>query len=459
MKYSAPGPDGIPFWLYKQFSGQLSSIIAKLIIFSLSQCLAPALWRHAQITPVPKTNPVSGPSDFRPISVTSLLSRLTERIIVHDYVLPCLKPELFTDQYAYKPTGSTTCALIDFTYRIHNMLETNRYVRVVFLDLSKAFDMVDHPILINKLATLKISLFIIKWIVSFLSDRTQTTNFKFTQSSSASINRSVVQGSGLGPFCFLCLISDLKPLDIINILLKYADDCNLMCPENTPTSVEQEMQHILQWASTNKLLLNLIKTKEMIFHWPAPKLFVFPAELAGIERVNSFKLLGVTFHPQLQFSEHISTLITVCNQRLYLLTQLKKQGLRLSETYMVFKAIILSKIIYAIPVLLVYFTESHISQICAIFKKARQWQLTVEVIDFVALVEKLQYNLFQKSRSSTHCLNHLYQPSQNTSAMVLRNKGHNFNVPYVKFDFNTKHFIHRCLSKYQNNCAAASTCQ
>lgn len=262
----------------------------------------------------------------------------------------------------------------------------------------------------------------------------------------------MVQGSGLGPFCFLCIISDLKALDAINILLKYADDCDLMCPENTTTSVEVEMAHIMQWASTNKLLLNLIKTKEMIFHRPNPHQIVFPAELNNIERVYSFRLLGVLFHPDLQFSEHISTIITVCNQRLYLLTQLRKQGLGISETDMVFKAIILSKIIYAIPALFGYFTENHISQISAIFKKAKRWQLTIDLYDFPAIIERLHYRLFQSSRSPTHCLNHLYQPSQNTSSMVLRNRGHSFHVPFVKYDFNTKHFIHRCLQKYQNNC-------
>lgn len=203
------------------------------------------------------------------------------------------------------------------------------------------------------------------------------------------------------------------------------------------------------WASTNKLLLNLLKTKEMVFHRPNPRSMVFPPVLLDIERVESFRLLGIQFHKDLQFSEYFSTLITVCNQRLYLLTQLKKQGLGLSETDIVFKAIVLSKIIYALPMLIGYFTEGHIQQVCSIFKKAKRWQLTTDEYDFRTIAQNLQYNLFQQSKSSSHCLYHLYTPNLNTSATVLRDRGHRFHVPGLKYDFNSKIFIIKCLIQYR----------
>jgi len=78
---TAPGPGGIPAWVYKTLAAQISGIVSRLINYSISQSLAPIAWRCAQITPVPKTNPVTGPSDFRPISVTPILSRVTERLI------------------------------------------------------------------------------------------------------------------------------------------------------------------------------------------------------------------------------------------------------------------------------------------------------------------------------------------------------------------------------------------
>ena len=446
---TAPGPGGIPAWVYKTLAAQISGIVSKLINYSISQSLAPIAWRCAHITPVAKTNPVTGPSDFRPISVTPILSRLTERLIVHDYLLPCLKPELFCDQYAYKPTGSTTCALIDFTHRIHTMLENNNYVRCVFIDFSRAFDTIDHLILIRKLTTLQVPIFIIKWLVSFLSDRTQTTCLNYDRSASARITRSIIQGSGVGPILYIMFAFDLKPLDLFNILLKYADDSTLLCPENTGTSVELEMAHIIEWSKTNKLLLNLLKTKEMVFHRPNPRRILFPDKLQDIERVSEFKLLGVLLQTDLRFNDYVSALVTVCNQRLYLLTQLKKQGLKLAETDNVFKSIILTKLIYALPMLFGYLTDHQIEQINSVFRKARKWQLTIDEYDIVTIAEKLRYDLFQQSKCITHCINHLYTPTQNTSIMGLRQRGHNFFIPSLKYVHNSKGFLVQCLQKYR----------
>jgi len=329
------------------------------------------------------------------------------------------------------------------------MLENNNYVRCVFIDYSRAFDMIDHLILIRKLTALQVPIFIIKWLVSFLSDRTQTTCLNYDRSASAKINRSVIQGSGIGPILYIMFAFDLKPLDLLNILLKYADDSTLLCPENTGTSVELEMAHIIDWAKNNKMLLNLLKTKEMVFHRPNPRQLLLPDRLQDIERVSVFKLLGIVFQTDLRFNEYVSTLVTICNQRLYLLTQLKKQGLKLAETDNVFKSIVLSKLIYALPMLFGYLTDHQIEQINSVFRKARKWQLTIDDYDIVAIAEKLRYDLFLQSKSVTHCINHLYTPSQNTSTMGLRQRGHNFFIPSLKYVHNSKGFLIQCLQKYR----------
>ena len=164
----------------------------------------------------------------------------------------------------------------------------------------------------------------------------------------------------------------------------------------------------------------------MVFHRPNPRQIVFPNELPDILRVNTFKLLGIQLAPDLKLTDYINSIITVCNQRLYLLTQLKRQGLGLAETDNVFKAIVLSKITYALPAIFGYLTECSIQQITAIFKKARKWQLTTCVYDFQSLAKSMQLKLFKQSKSPTHCLNHLYSPSQNSSSMHSRERGHSF---------------------------------
>jgi len=87
------------------------------------------------------------------------LSRIVEKLVVKNYLTSVLHCPLFHDQYAYKPTGSTTCALVDFTYRIHMLLASNQYVRCVLIDYSQAFDMVDHAILARKLFSLQVPVY------------------------------------------------------------------------------------------------------------------------------------------------------------------------------------------------------------------------------------------------------------------------------------------------------------
>jgi hypothetical protein len=274
----------------------------------------------ANITPIPKISDVREPADFRPISVTPIFARLTEKLVVKDFLLPKIVPELFNDQYAFKPTGSTTCALIDLSYRLQMMLEKCKYVRCVFTDFSKAFDIVDHCILLGKLIHLGIPNFIVHWIKSFLSGRMHAMNFNGSLSSLAAINRSNVQGSGLGPVLFIVFAFDLISLDELNCFLKYADDVTLLNPENAVVSTEIEVAHILEWARKNKMTVNVVKTKEMISHRSNPKLINFPNEMNNIQRVATFKLLGVLLKPDLNFSDHASSIVTVCNQRLYLLS-------------------------------------------------------------------------------------------------------------------------------------------
>ena len=116
----------------------------------------PGAWKRAVVTPVPKVTSPQNLSDLRPISVTPILCRLVEKLIARKYLTPALPTKLLEDQYAYRPTGSTTAALVDITHHITLMLETNTYVRCILIDYSKAFDIINHEILLAKFRTLTI---------------------------------------------------------------------------------------------------------------------------------------------------------------------------------------------------------------------------------------------------------------------------------------------------------------
>ena len=194
-------------------------------------------WLSAVVTPVPKLpNPVSL-FDFRPISVTPILSRVVEKLIVSHWLRPAINPLDIADQFGFRPTGSTTCGLVYFMHHVTRMLETNSYVRCLLIDFSKAFDVVDHVILLEKLHKLSLPEYCFNWLISFLTGRTHTSKNRHYESSSLSINRSIIQGSCIGPALYIVLESDLKPRSPRNIIFKYADDTNLLVPEHTDCGI------------------------------------------------------------------------------------------------------------------------------------------------------------------------------------------------------------------------------
>jgi hypothetical protein len=176
-------------------------------------------------------------NDFRPISVTPILCRLTEKLIVRRWLRPALKPHNICDQFAFRPTGSTTVALTFCFHHVTRLLENNQFVRCFLIDFRKAFDTVNHAALIDKLKRLKLPGHILNWIINFLTDRTQQVKIGDNISDFSSITRSIVQGSGLGPTLYIVMESDLHPMsNFINLLFKFADDTNLFRQEQKLTT-------------------------------------------------------------------------------------------------------------------------------------------------------------------------------------------------------------------------------
>jgi hypothetical protein len=141
------------------------------------------MWRTAVVTPISKIPRASNITDFRPISVTLILSRMIEKIIVKEFIRPSLTSDILDDQFAYKPTGSTTAALVTILHHVTKLLEDNSFVRCILIDFSKAFDVIDHKILMYKLSRLNIDPHIIQWIASFLNGRCQVTKLNCSLSS------------------------------------------------------------------------------------------------------------------------------------------------------------------------------------------------------------------------------------------------------------------------------------
>jgi len=134
------------------------------------------------------------------------------------------------------------------------------------------------------------------------------------------------------------------------------------------TSILDEFEAIRNWTRLNKMQLDVKKTKELVFHRPNPR-FSLPDPLPHIERVNGLKLLGVFLNANFKFDEHVSKMLCLCSQRMYLLKQLKFQGLDIEQLHIVFTALIVSRVLYALPAWGGFLSSDLLNRIDSILRK------------------------------------------------------------------------------------------
>ena len=176
IRHTSSGLDDLPklpYWLFQKCSFALAGIVTSLLNKSFSTGTVPSQWLTAVVTPIPKKSSPTVLSDYRPISVTPILSRLAEKIFVQQWLRPALPMKLLEDQYAFRHIGSTCWAVVDFIHHSTPMLENNSYTRCLFIDFSKAFDVVRHSTLLSKISSLNIPPMALNLIIAFLTGRSQ----------------------------------------------------------------------------------------------------------------------------------------------------------------------------------------------------------------------------------------------------------------------------------------------
>jgi len=171
QSHKASGPDNIPNWFWRDFSVWLAEPICAIFNASIRQCLVPNWWKYANVIPVPNSNPsTSIEKDLHLISLTPTLSKVMESFI-GQWILSNLEGKLDHRQYGALKGRSTTHELVDILHHWHTALNNNAAIRVVFVDYAKAFDHVNHSIVICKLVSLGVSSVLIRWLCSFLLNR------------------------------------------------------------------------------------------------------------------------------------------------------------------------------------------------------------------------------------------------------------------------------------------------
>ena len=351
----ATGPDTIPAWVLKNYAAILAAPLTAIFNCFLREGTLPNEWKMANVIPLPKVNPpASIHKDIRPISLTAIAAKVFETIMMQ-WVDDIICINVDNKQFGGLSGTSTTDALVEMTHKWYEASDDlDTYVRIVLLDFSKAFDLINHNLLMEKLKLFGIPVHILRWMASFLLDRTQRVKIGNKYSHTGRPNGGVPQGTISGPKCFLIHINDLRtPVP----LYKYVDDSTLfeVCSNNGISFIQKSIDIVVGWTTDNDMRINYEKSKEMIisyardgnFRNQVPNITI---ENNIIEQVEHVKLLGVTLSNDLTWNRHIDNIVKKAGKRVYMLYQLKRAGVAQSDLVTVYISVVRPVLEYACPV-------------------------------------------------------------------------------------------------------------
>ena len=247
----------------------IASPLTHILNLSLLSGELPDDLKTARVTPIHKKNSKLDAGNYRPVSILSTISKLFERI-VYDQLDEYLRAHklLYEFQSGFRSAYSTDTCLVHLTDYVKQEQDKGHYIGMVLLDLQKAFDTVDHRILLKKLEALGLQKSAIDWFQSYLHERQQSVEIGGTISKPATITCGVPQGSILGPLLFLIYVNDV-PSAVRCKLLLYADDSALIVSgtntEEIQNRLSSELESIREWLIDNKLSLHLGKTESILF--------------------------------------------------------------------------------------------------------------------------------------------------------------------------------------------------
>ena len=268
----ATGADDVPPGILKDAASSVAKPLAHIINLSLNSSSVPSDWKVAKVIPLHKKGDKSLPSNYRPISVFPICSKIMEKA-VHRQLIDYLESEklLSDQQYGYRKYRSTELASIHLTDDIRKSVDKGELVGALFVDLSKAFDTLSHAIMSKKLQSYGIRGIALQWFTSYLFDRKQFCEVDGVRSSRESIVHGVTQGSILGPILFLLYFNDFGDCLKHCRMIQFADDTVLYCSNKTIEKIEfklnEDLKYVSEYFKSNELIMNVSKgkTESMIF--------------------------------------------------------------------------------------------------------------------------------------------------------------------------------------------------
>lgn len=313
---AAAGVDGFLSNAIRCVAREISEVLAYIINLCLSTGVFPDDLKVARVTPIYKGGAHDHLSNYRPISVLTVFSKVFEGVIYNRLSTFFLKHNIISKyQYGFQKSKSTEQALLYIKDKIIANIENRQFTIGLFLDLKKAFDSIDHTILLNKLERYGIRGVAGNLLKSYLTKRSQYVEINSISSDILELEQGVPQGSKLGPLLFIVYVNDIINIKGPQELVMYADDTNIFFTSDDiiklQSMVNAYAKQLANWLFDNKLQLNATKTTYILFRPHNKKVekeisIVFNG--VKLKRVTEQKFLGVWFHEQLSWNRHIAHL-------------------------------------------------------------------------------------------------------------------------------------------------------
>ncbi|XP_077599374.1 UBAP1-MVB12-associated (UMA)-domain containing protein 1 isoform X1 [Stigmatopora nigra] len=350
----AAGPDGIPGKVLKACAEQLAGVFTDIFNRSLQQSIVPACLKSSTIIPVPKKPTIGSLNDYRPVALTPVIMKCFEKLVAR-HIRKTIPPSVDPHQFAYRENRSTEDAIAVALHTALSHLEhQGNYVRMLFIDYSSAFNTIKPDILKDKLYHLGLSSSICCWIKNFLTGRPQTVRMGPHLSSSITLNTGSPQGCVLSPLLYSLYTYDCTPAHQSNSIIKFADDTTVigLISGGDESAYRDEVDKLSSWCSANNLTLNTAKTKEIILDFRKRSTDLAPLLINGVcvDRVQSFKFLGVHVTDRLSWSTNTTVLVKKAQKRLHFLRVLRRDKLDTKLLATFYRATVESILTYGITV-------------------------------------------------------------------------------------------------------------
>lgn len=328
IKSSSAGSDGIGVKMISLLIPYLTPYITFIINKALLSSKFPSEWKKADVVPIPKTNDPSEFAHYRPISILPTLSKILEKAMFQQlndfFILNSIIP---STQSGFRTQHGTVTALLHVCDDVFRSLDSGNVTALVLLDYSKAFDTLDHSLLLTKLKYFGLHDSAMDLLNDYLTNRMQRVRLESTFSKYMSINQGVPQGSILGPLLFSIYTCDLGKSLRTCRSHQYADDLQLYCSfppseiNNAIRNINADLNAIVQVSNSHKLVLNGAKSKLLLFGMPESQIVNFSLTIDGniLQPSSCEKNLGIFLDDQLKFEKHVSNILQRAYYKLKLL--------------------------------------------------------------------------------------------------------------------------------------------